>query len=397
MKPSTNPITERVRQFFQIPFAIRLAWTLWCLLLVIVVVRVAVTSQTSQTVVPIYLTAGERWLAGEAIYKMDYYEDAFRNPPIIAVGFAGLSLLPAKLVGILIRVLSAGLMLFGMHRFRQSYLPHWTRSQAGWWYCLAALLALPSVNNGQLNILLAATALLGLAALGQGRITLAAVWLSLGVWVKVYPIAVPMLAILILPWRHGLGVAGRGLVLLALGAGLPFLFQSGECVQEYYKTYFSELGRDDRTHALPPRVPRDWTTLARMILDTPPERDTATLVSLGVAVLCAGVLIWRRSAGESLASLMLRLLILATGWMTAFGPATETVSYNLLAAAAPLLLFVGPTWSRLLAGLAVVLLMATILRGTFPNDHAFTILGPQALATMVLMLLTAQLKNPTSL
>ena len=61
-------------------------------------------------------------------------------------------------------------------------------------------------------------------------------------------------------------------------------------------------------------------------------------------------------------------------------------TYSLLAAVAPLVLL-APGLSRrhqALAAVGYALLAATVLRGTFPNDRDFNVLGPQALGAILL-------------
>jgi hypothetical protein len=371
---------EHVARFLTIPFSVRLAWTLWLVLVAAVGIRVAVSKPTSQTVVPIYLAAGERWLRGESLYAPAQTLDVYRNPPAIAAGFAALTPLPEKIAGLLVRGASVALFLTGLMRVRRAILPDWSASRVGWLFALALVPAVPSVNNGQLNLLIAALALHGVAAAATGRWSASAGWLGLAVWVKVYPVALGLLVVLVAPRTFAVKLTA----VVLLGFAVPFAFDDIATVRTEYAEYVESLQLDDRTHHDLSRVPRDWTALPRMWLNwTPPEPPTK-VVSLVVAAGLAVLIFFhkRRPLGESL----LVALVGSHVWMTAFGPATEMNTYSLLAAVAPLVLLT-PGLSRRQQALAAVgytLLAVTVLRGMFPNDRDFNVLGPQALGTILL-------------
>jgi Glycosyltransferase family 87 len=367
------------QRFFCLPFSVRLAWAFWLILIVTVSIRVAVSKPTSQTVLPIYLHAGERWLAEKCLYAPILWEDLFRNPPVVALGFAGLTYLPEKLAGLLLRLGSIALFLTGMWRVRQTLLPEWSVNRVGWWFFIAAILVIPSFNNGQLNILIAAGALHGVVAVIQKRYTEAAFWLGGIGWLKLYPIAVGLLVVLVAPPKFTLRLFLVGL----LGALLPFAFHSQEYVFQEYECFIHYMREDNRNLAHESRMPRDWTTIPRALLGYPPSTTTIQAVSLGMAMVCAGWVLWRRHRQPHLA-----ILVLSHTWMTAFGPATESVSYSLLAATAPLVLLRPgqPRWEQALAGVGVFLLLDVILRGMFPNDQALTLLGVQPLGALLICL-----------
>jgi hypothetical protein len=78
------------------------------------------------------------------------------------------------------------------------------------------------------------------------------------------------------------------------------------------------------------------------------------------------------------------------GWMTVFGPATESSTYVLLGpvAAGALLrawLRRSPAWSWALVGAGYGILVATQVTTWFPWGRAFQTLGPQPLAGLLLL------------
>ena len=371
---------EQVARFLTIPFSVRLAWTLWLVLVAAVGVRVAVSKPTSQTVVPIYLAAGERWLRGESLYAPVQGLDVYRNPPVIAAGFAALTPLPEKLAGLLVRGVSVALFLTGLLRVRRTLLPVWSASRAGWLFALAVIPAVPSVNNGQLNLLIAALALHGVAASATGRWSASAAWLGVAGWVKVYPLALALLVVLVAPRTFAFKLT----TVVLLGFALPLALDDLATVRTQYAEYAESLQLDDRTHHDLSRVPRDWTALPRMWLNWTPSEPLTKLVSLFVAAGLAALVLVRRR--RPLVESLLVALVGSHVWMTAFGPATEMNTYSLLAAVAPLVLL-APGSSRgrqALAAVGYALLAATVLRGTFPNDRDFNVLGPQALGAILM-------------
>lgn len=371
---------EQVVRFLTIPFSVRLAWTLWLVLAAAVGVRVAVSKPTSQTVMPIYLAAGERWLRGESLYAPAQTLDVYRNPPVIAAGFAALTPLPEKIAGLGVRGASVALFLTGLMRVRLALLPDWTASRAGWLFVLAVVPAIPSVNNGQLNLLIAALGLHGVAAAANGRWSAAAAWLGFAVWVKVYPVALGLLVVLAAPRTFAM----KFVAVVLLGVAVPFAFDDLATVRTQYAEYVEYLHLDDRTHHDLSRVPRDWTALPRMWLNWTPPEPLAKAVSLVVAGGLAALVLARRR--RPVVESLLLALVGSHVWMTAFGPATEMNTYSLLAAVAPLVLLKHNLSRRqqALAAVGYALLGVTVLRGMFPNDRDFNVLGPQALGAVLL-------------
>lgn len=373
-------MSDTLARLFAVPFSVRLAWTLWLVLAAAVGVRVAVSKPTSQTVLPIYLAAGERWLHNESLYGPAQTLDIYRNPPVIAAGFAALTAVPEKLAGLIVRGVGVTLFLTGLRRVRRALLPEWGPGRVGWLFALAVVPVIPALNNGQLNLHLAALALHGVASAARGHWSASAAWIGLAVWVKVYPMSLGLLVALVAPPRFAVALLG----VVALGVLVPFALDDLSTARTQYAEYAHYLKLDDRTHDDLSRVPRDWTALPRSWLGWVSPEPVTKAVSLAVAAGMALRMIVRRRRpmGESL----LEALVGSHVWMTAYGPATEMNTYSILAAVAPLVLLT-PGLSRSCRTMAVAgytLLVVTVLRGMFPNDRDFHLLGPQALGAMLL-------------
>ena len=381
----SNRLLATWKAWMALPLSTRWAVIVWFALIAGVTGRVATSKPTSQTVIPIYLVAGERWLHAENLYAPIPEFDVYRNPPLIAACFAPLTYLPPKVAGVVVRLVSVALFLWGLLRVRRRLLTELSPSQAGWLFLLATVLVIPSFNNGQVNTLIAAVALHGVAAAYQMKWWQAAIWLSFAGWIKLYPFAIGLLVTLALPWRFG----ARFLLCAVAGFALPFVLKDFDYVWEQYRDYVRYLGDDDRTYAPLSRVPRDWTALTRSVFDWVPTPTVTKVVSLTVAILFAA-LVYLHNHVKRAESLLLALCLSGI-WMTAFGPATEMNTYSLLAATAPIIGVMyspQPRWRMALAWFGYGLLAITVMRGMFPDDWKFNVLGPQALGTLLLLVVT---------
>ncbi len=357
-----------------LPFSSRLAVAAWAVLLAAVAGRVAVSGPHSQTVLPIYLTAGQRWAGSEDLYDRPAGSDVYRNPPGVAAVFAPLTRIPPTAAGLLWRGIGAGVFLLGLWRFRRDAVPELSAERAGWMFALSAVLALSSLNNGQVNLLLAGAGLNGTAAAARGRWWQAAGWFAFAGWLKVYPLAVGLLTVVVAPRPLG----PRLLAATALGFALPFAWQDPGYVLAQYRSFLTHVGGDDRTYAALVRVPVDWTVVPRVWAGwvVPPGAKAA--VSLAAAAAAAVGLVYRRPSP-------VLALVLGSVWMTAFGPATEVNTYSVLAGvAAYLAVAPGPrgVWRAAVGGYG--LLAASVVRCAFPEDWTFQVLGPQAAGAVLL-------------
>jgi hypothetical protein len=80
-----------------------------------------------------------------------------------------LTLLPEKAAGVGWRLLGAAVFLVGLRRFRRDVVPDLSPTRAAVLSALAAVVALPAVNNGQVNLLIAGAVLNGTAAAARQR------------------------------------------------------------------------------------------------------------------------------------------------------------------------------------------------------------------------------------
>jgi hypothetical protein len=234
-----------------------------------------------------------------------------------------------------------------------------------------AVLAIPSVNNGQVNVLLIGSVLLGYAFAMEGKIWPAVLWLALATGLKVYPVAGALLGIIAVPrlsWRYAVAV-------VAIFA-MPFAFQSTDYVMETYGRLLEALQHDDRTyneHLF--RVPHDWTIIPRVWLNVVIPAAMTKTISVLAGVAFALVIALAKSR-------VIAAFLLASIWMTLFGPATEIPTYTLLGPAAAWWLV---QWPSRRSCLIVALLAAPILRAALPSSEVLPCRTSAPIAAMILL------------
>lgn len=371
---------ERIRARTSPRVAKWVAVGVWVLLILGVFGRVAFSRPEKGSVVPIYLTAGERWVNGEPLYGVVPGLDLYRNPPGVAALFAPLTLLDPKLAAIIWRAACLSVYAVGVRRLIRNVMPplgEWER--CGLWV-VSGVLALPAFNNGQINLLIVATAVCGVTAAVRGNWWEAAGWLAGCGWLKVYPFAVGMLACLFAPRQ----LSWRLLIAAAVLFGLPFLCQQPAYVWDRHSEFITETAADDRSDAELVRAPRDWTILARTWVGLAVPRSVAMGTALTAAVVFAG-LVWLNRKSARTAGLL--ALSLGLVWLTLFGPRTEANTYAMLAPVAAVVAIGLPRSGRVdrwLGVVASVCLLAAVVRAAFGGDGPFNATGIQAVGAILL-------------
>lgn len=363
----------------------RLAWTVWVAAVFIVCVRSALQPE-KRTVLPIYLGAGQCWLAGGKLYQLiETNQDIFRYSPLAAACFAPLSMLPASAAAVCWRLLSAGALVTALLWWFQGVAP---RRQGRTCIALFMLLiwpmALPSLNNGQVNLVLLSLVLAAVAATASERFNLAAVCLAAACWLKIYPIALGLLLTIVYPRRLGPRFA---LALLAFFL-LPFILQSPNYVLEQYREWVWQLRMDDREKFALDYWLRDIRLLFRVYWQ-PISAQTFLVLQLSAAAICASCCLaarwlWRLEMRQ----ILYILTSLACCWMTLFGPSTESSTWILLGPSLASALLIdrmqqAPLWRQGLLRTSYLLFLITLMTNWFRWGKAFSNLGTQAVAGLL--------------
>jgi hypothetical protein len=353
----------------------RLAVGVWVLLLAGVCGRVALGPERSHTVVPIYLTAAERWVNAGNLYEPAPPLDVYRNPPGVAAAFVPLTWVPERLAEVAWRGLSAAILLAGLSVWVKRGLPQpLTPGETGAVFILVALLAIPSLNNGQTNLVLIGALLLGATAAASDRGWRAGTWLALAAAVKVYPAAVGLLLGAARPRRILLPFLVAGLIL----AAMPFFLQSRTYVFGEYRNFAASVTADDRTFAPLERAPQDLFLALRVWVTAPPP-GAYLAFKLVAAAGMAGLVVLAARRGVDSPGLVTLAFHLGCCWITVLGPATEIHTYVLLAPTAASLLVRAYSdrqgrrgrFRLAVTAIAYGLIVLPILRDAFPGGKSF--------------------------
>ncbi len=404
------------------PSPIRVAIFVWAAMTLAVTLRVAIAKNGSGSVFPVYRTAATAWVDGLDLYTLDFSKPCFRYHPLVAAGFAPFGFVPERIASILWRWLGVAFFLSGMVLWQRRFHGEFSVVQRGWFFLLAAPLALQSFNNGQVNLHLIGLILLALVAADRNRWNLAALLLAIATLFKLYPIAIGMLLAIVyrrpFAWRYG--------VMLVAAFLLPFLFQHPDYVAGQYRLWFEYLLVDARHMGAIEQAPRDLFLLIRYWADAPPEwlYRGVQLGSAGLIALCclrdsknpspdpspkrggesesSPLPASGRGRGRGSSEVLTAILHLGCIWMTLLGPSTESCTYTLLApTAAAVLILAGAQQSRFVVGLAIAaytLLVIPTVAAAFPGGTHVQHWGPQPAGALLLLFAVAlSLRADTSL
>jgi hypothetical protein len=328
--------------------------------------------------------AGRAWIAGGELYRT-IADEPFRYAPIVAALLAPFSLLPDELGGVLWRLCGLGVYLGGaawwMRRVSDAALLPRQRAVV---FALMLPLSIGALNNGQSNLLLAGLVMASCSAATTSRWNLSSLCFVLAFLFKGYPLAIGLLLFLVYPRRF----AWRLPAAIALGLLLPFVMRNPSYVADQYAGWWSRLQENDRQVLEPTLWYRDFRQLWSLWI-APLNYDAYQIIEViagaGVAALC-----WFRLRSRG-PDRQFHVLLLSLGccWMTVFGPATESVTYVLLAVPAAWavlrVLRERPSWfggSLVFSGYALLVLCQIV--NWFPFGRMMHSIGPQPIAGLLL-------------
>lgn len=361
----------------------RIAIILWVVLLSVVAVR-AMLSPRKNSVYPAYHAAGEHFLHKENLYyRHDPSQgiDLYRYVPSFAAFMVPMTMLPEPLAGAVWRILQGSALLWVLILLGNRF---WTNAnQKGLFLVLCVPLSIGSLNNGQVNPIVALSLALGLLFALEMRWWIAGLALSVAVFLKVFPLAVALLFILVGGWRLVLGLV----VGLLVTEGFSFCAGPWEYVVLQWTEWANLLGHDDRRNWPIDAGYRDFWMLLKVIGATPPIWVYQGLQA-GSGFLLALLVVWvSRNWGTT------KGLLIAWGmgscWIMVFGPTTESSTYTILA---PVLGFAltesfsaeGKWFSVFPIWLAGLLLLGGVFAGIFPNAGKLHSMGMQPIGAILL-------------
>ncbi len=296
----------------------RAAWMGWIVFFVVISIIVGLTIGL-HTVTPAYRSASNHWFAGEDLYTGGIH--GFLYLPHAAILFAPFASLPYSLGEILWRAF--GLWLLAAAVWKLSRLQD--GSLADRTFLVMTLLTIPmamsSVRNGQMNILLAAIMAFAAIAIIEHHWSAGAVWLTLGLALK--PLMITMFLLAAVLYRPLRGRLSAAFLLLLL---FPFLLQEHTYVWNQYLQFFHKAQAAGSPWDVEP-FSDIYGIVSTLGLRMSPllqigVRGGAALLTL---LLCwLGLKRWGHERGTLL------LLSFSACYMLLFNPRTENNTYALL-------------------------------------------------------------------
>jgi hypothetical protein len=368
------------------PTEMRLAAGLWALAVAVVCAQ-AVLFPRMRTLYPTYAAAGADWLASLDLY--DHYHqrpdpdlDQYRYSPLVGAALAPWSCLPERLGGAVWRVVGAAAYLGAAAWWLRSGAPEaLTPQRRGWWFVLLLPLALSSLQNGQVNLLVIAALLATAAASAEGRWRLAAAFMAAAAALKIYPLAVGLLLGAAYPRRFLLPL----LAALVAVVGLPFLMQRPAFVAAQYASWARIMALNDGRAYWPDHMAyRDLWLLWRRAW---PHHEAYQAATLALAAACAAAVLLQRRRGLAQRTVTSTALVLGTGWLCLCGPTMESSTFVLLAPALAWLVMAPGTGhvERGLGLAACALLAVCVLAGLSGQTNRIHGLGLHPLATLLFL------------
>jgi hypothetical protein len=358
------------------------AIALWAL--VLIGVAVAAAGKKPGKLYATFVAAGDHFRHAEPLYEdAPQHLDQYRYSPLAAAAFTPWGLLPTPAGAVLWRWGQALALLLALRWWARVTVPSVP------WPALAVLvlpLAVGNVFNGQLNTLVCALMLAGLAAFARERYGLAAVAVAGAALFKIYPLALGMLLCVVEPRRFG----PRLVLACVVGCLVPFALQSPEYVAGQFADWTERVGSDDRTAQPIHKGYHDFQKLLRR-WGQPTPLEAYRVMEVAAGALAAGLVLWGRRRGWDRDRQVQACAGLGFVWCTLFGPATESATYMLLApvAAHAVRAVTGrPLWERVLGRGGYVLILSAQVGLWLPraaSDAYRAAVIPQAHGALILL------------
>lgn len=366
-------------------------WTLaalgWGITLLVLLIGICVNPGRTLGFGP-YWRAANNWLLGKDLY-IYVANKGFVYSPFAAVNLTPLTLFPSPVANAVWKIVGAAFLLAGLWCVMKvgpfSRIPARLRGLV----CLLSLpLSLSNLDTGQANALVIGLILLGVAAAYAERWIWAALAIALATHWKIYPAAVGMLIMLMAPWKFG----WRFVFFLVLLGLVPFLFQKHTYVADQYALWVKTRMADNRLEYKIQDAPLDFWFITVRMMSLPLSQTVYKVLQLGAA---GGIALfclygrWQRWERERIFGGM---LCLVCGWMLLFGPASEWLTYILLAPVVALALVesfqepIGPM-TRAMVAIAYGLLLLAAMRNAFVHNwNAAILLAMQPFAAAFFMI-----------
>jgi hypothetical protein len=312
--------------------ALRLwAAVLWIGLTVAVCVKTFISPE-GHSVYPKMSARAIEWWSGTPLY-IDY-EGLGRFPysPSFAVMLGPFAVLGNRLGGALWSVVCIGVYVWGLRKLVCDVLPvRWPPEREAVFMMLAMIGSVRGFWNAQSNGLIIGLLMGGAAAVEHRRWWTAAFLMAAPVYMKVWPVVIPLLVLARWPRQFGPRFAAA----MAVGGAVPFLTQWPGVVVDQYRGWFLYLSG---MSAEVIGSYRDVWTLIKAA-EWPVSEGVFRLVQVLAGVAVLGWCFWQRRRFQSAKWELTLMLAMGTAYLMLFGPGVE---YNTFVVLAPMI-----TWALL--------------------------------------------------
>jgi hypothetical protein len=346
--------------------AILAAWAL----LAVVCATLAVLKPRSHSVYPIYQFAMDAWSNREAAYVLVPGFDYWRYSPSCLAAVSTLRPLGEAWGGAVWRLIGIVALVYALARWCRFARGYADGRSVAWVFLLVTPFLLQNLHNGQINVHLLASLLMAGAFVGERRWWPAAFAFAVAIAIKPYVVAVAALVSLAAP-----AVSWRTAVATLAVLAASFLTNDPLYVWEQHVAWIRHFSGNDRS-VLPLRAHyRDLAIVARTYFAPLPH--AAYLAGITAVGLALAAIVAVRRPGPRLA------FDLGACWITAFGPATESCTYLLLAPTLAAGLVDRPGRDGFGLRISYSLFVGTICASLFPNDWQVQVMGPQPIAGVI--------------
>lgn len=329
---------------------LQIAVNAWIVLAIAASVKTVIDPER-HTVYTAFSHACRDWWDGNSLYV----DRAYYYSPTFAILMTPFAIWPDRFGGVLWNFASVGLLVYALRVFfryvlsrkqgtrgdgpevsdaeqaatdvRPAWLPVLPDGVEGLFQLLVLIGTARSVWSGQSNAILVALVLLGAAAIVRREWWLAAIFLVIPIYIKIWPIAIAGLFAIQWPKR----IAPRLVVCSAALALLPFLTTSPTAVAGSYTDWYHCLTNRQVTQFRFPGYRDAWTIWEQF--QSPVDKRAYLIVQATAALATLAWCLWQYRRTKSPTWQAISTIAIWSAWQLLFGPGTERLTYNLIAPA----------------------------------------------------------------
>ena len=299
---------------------LQLTWIGWVGFSVALLCK-TIVSPLKHTTFPLFVDATRLWWSSGQPYVAFSFE--YRYSPTFLAAFTPFAVLPYTIGGMIWSLANVVLLIYAMRQLMQHLLlRRWNPLQQSVFLAIVLLISVRSLWAAQCNTMIVSLGCLAAVVVVQQRWGMAALWLSIPVYIKVWPIALLMLMVACWPRQ----LLGRTIAVMVGLALFPFLCQHPQYVMEQYRDWIIGLSGPMQAR----HIYRDAWTIWEFV--APPVQPRLYVVlqlvtAFGTLVYC----LQHAWANEDNRRTAIGVLGVWTVWQLVFGPGTERNTFCLIA------------------------------------------------------------------